>query len=468
MAIKSKVFRNFLALGSGEALSRVIAFAATVYLARLFGAEGFGVVVFAIAINLYLMKVVEFAIEWSGTEAVTKDPSMIPALASAILCARLLLAIIIIIISASVTWWVLPEPERSTLLIYLLVLIPVALNTKWVHVGLEDTRPVGLSRVLGETLSLIIILGLVHSKGDIWVAPVAQICGETFIAIMLISVLRKNSYKFNLQWNPKVAFPVFRKAMPLLGHMLMGLFIYNSDMIFLRLFHDSTNVGLYSVSYTLISFIANLGLAYGMSLLPAFTHATNTKIEETKLYQNSLAQIFAVSLPLTIGGFILAPNIIEFVFGEGYSASILALQLLMWSVPANLIRLSPWSALIARNHQGFLFKAIVYAAVANIILNLLLIPNYGIVGAAIATIITEIIISAIMLTYASNIGLTFLPMSRFVRAIISGIGMAAVMYAFSPLNLFIGIALGGAVYILLLSITGGIKYKKGTMPTLNV
>ena len=205
-----------------------------------------------------------------------------------------------------------------------------------------------------------------------------------------------------------------------------------------------------------------------MSLLPAFTHATNIKIEETKLYQNSLAQVFAIALPLTIGGFILSSDIIEFVFGDGYSASILALQLLMWSVPANLIRLSPWAALIARNHQGFLFKAILYAAIANIFLNLLLIPDYGIVGAAIATIITEIIISAIMLVYASNIGLAFLPMKRFVRTIISGIGMAAVMYACSPLNLFIGIALGGVVYILLLSMTGGIKYKKGAMPTLNV
>ncbi len=461
--------RNFFALASGEALSRVFAFGATIYLARLLGADGYGIIAFALAINLYFIKIAEFALEWVGTEEIAKtSPDPIPKLTSAILSARLIITFVLMFVAAIAIWLILPDPERFILLLYLLVLVPTAINTKWVYIGMEDSRPVGLSRIAGEALALAIILSLVHSKGDLWVAPVAQASGEICVAFMLIIILWKRSFKLSFYWDLSIVTPVLKKAFPLVSHMLVGLFIYNSDLIFLRYFHTNESVGLYSVAYVLISFITNLGITYGMSLMPAFARLEKGSTEERSFYQTILAQVFTVSIPIAVGGYFLAENIINFAFGEGYNGSVLALQIIIWSVPFTIIRYVPWVALISRNKQNLLFKVIFYAAIFNIILNLLLIPEYGIVGAAIATIFTEIFTSVLMFDFASNNGLPFACYRRFLKPVSAVLVMAFVLFLGNHINLFFSITLGALTYIFALFALGGIQYRKGSLPSLKV
>jgi len=57
------VARNFLTLGSGEALARMIAFGATVYVARVLGPESYGIIELAAAIVLYFSRVADFGID---------------------------------------------------------------------------------------------------------------------------------------------------------------------------------------------------------------------------------------------------------------------------------------------------------------------------------------------------------------------------------------------------------------------
>ena len=124
------VVRNFLALGSGEALGRVIAFVAHVYLARAMGAEGYGLVAFAIGVTLYLSKLADFAIEAVGTSEVAKNRHAIPEIASATLGLRLAITGGVILTALIVIQLVTPEPDRSLLSVFLLTLIPVAASTK--------------------------------------------------------------------------------------------------------------------------------------------------------------------------------------------------------------------------------------------------------------------------------------------------------------------------------------------------
>ena len=74
MSTKNTVSRNFLALGSGEVVSRLIAFCTAIYLARVLGAENYGIIAFAIGVTLYLSKIADFSIEVIGTKEIAKDP----------------------------------------------------------------------------------------------------------------------------------------------------------------------------------------------------------------------------------------------------------------------------------------------------------------------------------------------------------------------------------------------------------
>lgn len=462
------VSRNFLVLVSGEMVSRVIAFGVTVFVARVLGAEGYGVIAFALGINLYFSKLADFAVEWVGAREISRLRESFTHLAAAILGVRLTVMLLLAGVSITVVQLTLPAPERDVLSLYLLTMIPLAANTKWIHLGLEDASPIGLARVLGEMLGLVIVLAFMTRTVALWVPPVAQIASEVMAAVFLLLVLRQRGHRFGLSLDMELALPVFRSGLPLVIHMMLGLFIYNSDLIFLRLFRDSEQVGYYAAAYTLISLLANLGISYGMSLLPAMTRLGAGTAAERAQYHTALAQVFAVCLPVSVGGCLLAPAIIGLAFGEQYGASVLALQILIWSIPLSIFRNVPWSALISRERQDLLLKAVVIGAIVNIALNVTLIPLYGMQGAAVATVITESLVGSLMLAFAARQGLPFVTLQRLWKPVIAAALMGLVLLLVGTASLPVALVAGAAVYAVCLGLLGGIRFTRGQLPALNV
>jgi len=468
MPTDRSVARNFLALVSGEIVARIVAFGVVIFVARVLGAEGYGVIAFAVGINLYLSKIADFCIEWVGAKVVARERDRLETLVASVMSARLVLALALTVVTIALVQAFMPQPDRLVLSLYSLTILPIAASTKWVHMGLEDARPIGISRVLGELLGLAIVLAIMLQSARLWVPPLAQVASESLVAVYLLVVLRRRGFHLRLTWDLRVALPVFRAAAPLLLHMLMGLFIYNSDLIFLRVFRDSAQVGYYAAAYTLISLLANLGMSYGMSLLPTMARYGTGTEQEQGLYQTALAHIYTLCLPISIGGFLLAGHIIGFAFGDQYGPSTLALQVLIWSIPLSIARNVPWSGLIARNREDLLLRAITYAVALNIVLNLALIPAWGILGAAVATVITESFVSIVILRYASGQGLHFVSARRFWRPTVASIAMGVAVAAAASLHLFVGLAVGIAVFGGVLVLLGGIRFSRGQLPVLDI
>lgn len=466
-APRGSVVRNFLALGSGEALSRAVAFGAYVYLARALGAQGYGVISFAAGLNLYLAKLADFAIEAVGSKEVARAPETIPFLASAMLTARLGLTLVLTGVSSALVLSTMPEPERTVLCLFFLTLLPIAASTKWVHMGLENALPVGVWRVVGELLMLALVVGLVRDMGDLWIVPLAILAGDSLAATALYLKLRRDGYPFGLRWDPQTALPMFKKAAPLMGQIITGLLLYNMDLIFLRVMRDSETVGYYAAAYMLISFLANLGMTYAMTLLPALARQGERSPEERALYHTSQAQVFAVTLPIAVGGTFVAPGIIALGFGADYEQSVLVLQILVWTIPPVVYRAVPWSALIVRGKQSLLLRATIFAVVANAVLNLVLIDRYGILGAAIATVVTEPIVGAFMLYYAARDDLSPVGFARLWRPAAAAVGMAGALQLLGDANLFIQLPVGGLVYLALMAALGAIG-REGSLPVLRV
>lgn len=468
MTADRSVARNFLALVSGEVLARLVAFVVVIFIARVLGAEGYGVVAFAVSVNLYLSKIADFAIEWVGSRAVAGQRDRLESLVAAIMSVRLVLAVLLTLFAVVLVQWLVPEPERSVLLLYCLTIIPIAASTKWVHMGLEDARPIGYSRVLGELLGLAIVLVAMSRSAALWVPPVAQVASELLVAGYLLIVLRRRGYRLRLAWDLPTALPVFRAGFPLLVHMLLGLFIYNSDLIFLRIFRDSEQVGYYAAAYTLISLLANLGITYGMSLLPTMTRYGAGSAQEQSLYQTALVHVYALCLPISIGGMLLAGGIIGLAFGAQYASSTMALQILIWSIPLSIVRNVPWSGLIARGREDLLLRAITMAALVNVALNLTLIPVWGLLGAAWATVITECLVGSLMLYFASTQGLHLAAARRLLRPTLAALAMALVLWLAGEINLFAGFAIGVAAFGVALLFLGGIRFIRGQLPVLDI
>jgi len=453
--------KNFLALGSGEAVSRVIAFGAYIYLARVFGPDGYGVLAFAAAVTLYLARVADFSIEAIGTSEIAKDIGAIPRLGGAMLGARLALAIALAVLSTVIVQFTVTYPDRSVLTLYFFTLIPVALSTKWIHMGLQDMLPISVWRVIGETTFLALAISLVEGTNDLWTVPVALLAGDAVCSAGLYLRLRLSGYNFGLRWDLELTRKMFWRAAPLTGQLLLVLLLYNMDLFFLRLFCDTAAVGYYAAAYTLITFLANIGVAYAMSILPAFAEHGAHSGEERSLYHTATAEVYAITLPIAVGGTFVASGVITVAFGNDYVPSVSVLQILVWVIPSVVLRNVPWAALIARGHPSLLFRATAFAVITNGVLNIVLINLVGLVGAAIATAIAEPLATGLMFYYAAKKGLDLLPARRLRQPTIAVVFMAAALLALGDVTLLTQLVVGGTVYFIALSILGGIRLAGG-------
>ncbi len=464
----SSVGRRFLTLGVGEIASRLFAFVASVYLARTLGASVYGVVAAATTVMLYLAFVADCGMDMLGVREVAQHPDALPTTLPPILGARLLVAVALIAITvpAALVW--LPRPDGPVLAMYSVTLITVALGTRWVHLGLEQAANASWARVMNEVTAAACVLLFVHTPSDLLRVPMAQVIGETLGAIFLFRTLPAAVRKFRVELRPGVITPLLRRSWTVVLHGLLGLAIFNSDFLFLRTMQGSEAVGYYAAAYTLISFSQNLGVAYTMSLIPSITRVRNDATAARALFDGAMAQVMAGGLPVAIGGVLVAGPLVALIYGAGYTASVRPLQLLLLVIPVALLRNVAQGVLLANERPDLMLRTAAWAAGANVVLNVVLIPRWGMEGAAVATLVTEAARTVLALRYAALLGLPMTPLRRFVRIAVAASVMGACVYFVADRSVFISIPVGVAGYVGALLAVGIIRLRRGALPQIRL
>lgn len=462
------VTRNFLKLGLGEIFARLIAFTATIYIARVLGPESYGLVGFALAITLYFSWFTDFGIEELAPRELARNPERIRDLAPSLVAARTLIAIVCAIGLALYSWLFLPQPDAAVLAACGLTLLPVGLGVRWVFYGIERMGRVALARGLGELLRFLLVIALVKQSGDIVQVPLAQFTGEMLAALLLLWWARQHGFRFTWHIDWEHIRPIFRRARSLMLTALLGLVIYNSDLVILRMFRAVEEIGFYLAAYTLIALLANLGNAYSSSLLPTLSRLDTTSGDAQRLYDTALAHMFTVVLPLAVGGSWLGKEIIQLAFGTGFAPAGVLLQILIWCVPFLLLRAVLRAALIARGREDQVFRMTAWAAALNIILNFIAIPIWGMLGAAVTTVLTEALRMLLAYRYVRAEGYQGTGIQRFWRSMVATAVMLAALLLLPTQNLWIALALGVAVFTLTLALVGGIRLQRKGLPVLTV
>ncbi len=459
---------NFLALGSGEALARIVAFGATVYVARTLGASAYGVLELAGAIILYFSRVADGGFDLGlGVREMAARPTEASELASSALTARTLISVGLVAAIGAVGLLLLPAPEGPVLAAYSLTLLAVGLGSRWVHVGKERTRLVAIARTVGEAGFVLLVLAAVRSPEHLIRVPFAKFAGDLLAAVILLVGV----YRLGIRIRPKLDLarlkPLARRAAPLVLSAFFGLMIYNADLIFIRAFRGQADVGHYAAAYTLISFISNLGIAYSLSLLPTLTRLTTRRDEQMGLYHTAHAHVFAVGFPIAVGGALLAAPIIGLVFGSEYAPGAAALAILIWSIPIALLRDLPITALLSGGREDVILRLTGQAAGINLVLNFALVPTLGIAGAAIATVVTEGARMWLAVRAAGRLSFHGPSVTRYLRPVAAAAAMAIALWVLGPRSAPISVAVGGIAYLLALWVAGGIRWRDGG-PSLDV
>jgi O-antigen/teichoic acid export membrane protein len=217
----------------------------------------------------------------------------------------------------------------------------------------------------------------------------------------------------------------------------------------------------------MITFLGNLTGTYGMSLLPTLARLPSRSIDQLSLYRTSMAQALALALPVTVGGYLLAPEIIRLVFGESYGPAALPLRILIWTVGIAVAREVARVGLLACGREDRILTMNFWATAVNLLSNVIAIPLLGMVGAAAATVGTEACRLAMAQWFAAGEGLTPSRILRLWRPVAATAVMAAVMLKLDALQLWL-IPIGAVVYFAGLVLSGGVRLRWGRSPEFTI
>ncbi len=437
-SVKQTIAKNTFWLIAAEIASRLLKMMLVVYAARILGAEGWGAFSYALSIGSILMIFSDIGIGGLITrEAVQlKDgyASFISTslfLKSAILCASILL---VVLLGPHISH--IAEARPLFGMIAIILVFDALRETGFaVNRAFEKMEWEIVVKILMSALTLWFGIMLLKSDPSPESFALAYAIGSALGFFLIAIVVRKRFLQIISRIDLTLLGTVIKTTWPFALITLVGSIMANTDVVMLGIWKNSAEIGLYASMQRIQQFILIIPSMIGTASFPLISRLAHTdKGQLGNIFERTLRFMFLIAIPIVVGGMLLSGKIVVFTFGAAYAgaAPILSALLLMLLVSFPLILLS--NAIFAFDKQRELARAYFFGVIANILANFFLIPKFGAVGSAWATVVSTAIVTFVVWRKV-NREASFRIVTGLRKIIIATICMATVI---SVINYFGG------------------------------
>lgn len=268
--------------------------------------------------------------------------------------------------------------------------------------GYEKTYPqVVLQKVLRPALQLagiILFVMLGYGTTGIAFAYALAFILVSIVGVLLLYHVGEISLKdITRQAHTDQSRELLTFSVPLAASGAITVIAKHSDLILLGVFKSSTAVGIYEVAFRMAMFVPlifTLPVGYLFQPIMSKFDDNSDHLKMEQLYTVIIRWVIIATFPVFILFFLFPEQSLVFFFGEEYSGGKLALQILLTGFIISLLPGLTNSFLISVGETKVLMYISAGTMVLNVLLNVILIPIYGIIGAAIATTTAQIINNA--------------------------------------------------------------------------
>lgn len=454
-----RILRNFSALSFAEAVRACLNGIATIYLARTLGAESFGILGFALAVLGYLTTIVDGGSTILGTREIARDRSYHERHARTILGLRLALALVAL--SMLLVFVLLANKGAQVERVILLTgfsLFTYALTLDWIFYGLEKAQFVAAAAVLKVVIFVGAVFLLIRSAEQIWLVPLLQASGEAVAVAWLagIYIMRFGWLWPSLDW--RAWREQFIEAFPMGLSQVMRIVNYSFAVLAIGFMLNETAVGWFVAAQKLVLFALGFGALYSMAYLPSVSRAFHESLERLQNFLSRSIYLTALfTLPLALGTTILAERLIALVYGKAYGPGAQTLQVLIWTLPIIVAGSHFRYTLVAANLQRLRLVLDTLSALTNIVLTVVLVSAFGLLGAALATVIAEAVLTVLYYIFTLRRVVRVSLAGHWPRVFSAVAMMGVVVWLTQSWGMPVAIATGGLVYFGLLLAVGEIQ-----------
>ncbi len=450
-----KISRNFISLFLSDGITRLIGFAATVYIARILAVEGFGLINYGLAFISYALLFANPGLTVIGAREVAKRPQDRDFIEETV-SLRLVLAIIIFAVFYLGTI-VIPGENmtKHVILVYALTLFPFAVLMEFVFQGREEMGYIGMGRIIQYVFYLIILLLFLKRSADILVVPFAFVLGYVLAAFFLIVVYIREYKVFKFRFSIRKWRAILATSFPVGLAIIFNQVTVSLPAIALGIFRTHYDVGIFSAGYKIVFMLLVIERVSYYVFFPILSKQHKSEPEKMKGSFNFLTRfLFALTIPIALGGLILAPHIIELVYGAGFAESVNVLRILLiyfMIVPVNTIF---GYGLIAIDQEKRFFKVITITAIISAVLIVVLGFRFGVYGAAVALCTSELA-SIILMSRQLRRFVRYGRSAYILKPFIAAVPMAVALHILRAWHVAPLIGLGIAIYFFLFFLLKG-------------
>lgn len=443
---------NTLTLSISEVVTKIAQFLIFVFIARSLGSAVFGRFNFAYAFSIIAVLFMDMGINYMLIRDISKNRGLVKKFIVNSFAIKIALSIITFIITFLILN-VANYPEEARILVYILVLFAFLKSFTEllfsVFKAYEAMYYEALLKILRMLAALAFGLLAINFYKDIILLSIVFLVIEAVIFILSFFIILSKFVKLKLSFDYNFSKKIFKSALPFSLSMIFASIYFYIDIIMLSIMKGDSAVGIYSAAYNMTLAILFIPGMYVFAIYPVLSKNFNEfKDKVILIYERSFKYMYIIGLPISIGFYVLARNMILFVYGNEFFPSVIVLKLISWFV---FIKFVSFITGIMLSVQIPYLRTLAQGVTAglNLILNFLLIPRYSYIGAGIATLISELALFIITFIFVSRYLHIFNVFKILYKPLIAAIIMT-IAIVFLKLNMFLVIIIGAVVYFTVL------------------
>ena len=456
-----KIFNNVGWVTLSLIVVNICAFVWTISIARYLGVVEYGILSFAISFTVLLGMGTDIGMTTYSTREISADHSKTQKFINNIIPFKIVLSAILFVFT-----WVLLKLlgynnlviEVSLIMSFETILICMLNFIVGVFQANEMQKTNAIVGITTSFLLVFVTLAVIYFDLGLIFIALAYTFAYLFNMVSMYIALRRTFGvpKFEIDW--PFWLETAKKSIPFGLSIFFYTIYFSIDVVMIQFLVGDYPTGIYNSAYKIVSVFVAFYSIYQAVIFPLMSKLYS---EDTNLLKVSFEQSFKYSLlillPVCIGVYLYSPFIINLIYTSEFALASVPMQILIWTVVFMFINGVATSLLNSIGKEISVTKSYIIAAVFNIVLNCILIPRYTYIGASISTVLSEILILAIMMYYISKT--EYKPGSHLFKTVLKLIVSGLILFAvlkFLNLSLWLAIPIGLVVYILALLLTRSI------------
>lgn len=374
-----------------------------VWVARYLGPAKFGLLNYAIAFVSLFNVFATLGLNNIVVRDLVRKPSEKGEIIGTSFLLKLLGSLLLFILTLSVIYLLRPDESQTQILVGIIALGMIFKSFDVIELWFQSqvqSKYIILAKTSGYLFLNIVKIIAIENQAPLIIFALIW-SGEFVLAALGLTIIYQ--WQGHLlkawHWSLQRAKLLLKESWPLILSQLVVMVYLRTDQIMLGEMVGESAVGIYAAITKLSEMLYLIPNTVIQSVFPTIIKAQDTSKElyyqrQQKLFSTVTAMNYAFAIPITF----ISTSIITLIYGENYASGGSVFAVHVWSGLFVSLGVARCPCLIAEGLTKFSAATTAMGAVVNIVLNYFLIAKYGIMGASISTIITNIIAS-----YASHI-----------------------------------------------------------------